>query len=559
MPYRPVQQASSLLSYFVHSGIECKDDVFAAHQLQYVDLKPTVAPIAQAPVPLLAPLVPAGPPGNGAIVAIIPEEERPIPVTELIFAPLNKNMNKGFFMPLPDEGHTMLKDEPEILDHLAPSAGDACIPLENSPFDEMFNDFLSDNYCSLSSFLGDDLGNGSPVDSMSPESLLISSPEPRENDSSCEQSSLLTELSLDACDNTRSDNDIDDGNSPFIPTSDELPVLEPAVMWGALPDSVSMARPQPPEPVTVTSSPAPALQRLLTATTTGPPPQDLIPNLYSDQGVIPSRTLSSWDTGCKRVLKQEQEPCAKRIKRSPSPSLQKPTSTQSSSVLMNLLVSGCDVDAGYICMLNQIRSNYQLVRTPHIFQQNINKNAIPIINIMQAVPNKQAMRTNSPINQVIRSSITSLGSPMSPLSLNIGSPNMYSLPSSPAMSPAQRERVMSPYSPKYSLPPSPNSYSSMSPAQRDRVMSPYTPRSMSPVGKYQVYSPGSRMLSPTGLIQGSDPYLTTKMQASPGITLQHNELLLDTNVQLSPGFWPDSEMLQGTSDLLTAFDDVKLV
>lgn len=57
-------------------------------------------------------------------------------------------------------------------------------------------------------------------------------------------------------------------------------------MWGALPDSVSMARPQPPEPVIVTSSPAPALQRLLTATTTGPPPQDLISNLYSDQGIL---------------------------------------------------------------------------------------------------------------------------------------------------------------------------------------------------------------------------------------------------------------------------------
>lgn len=73
----------------------------------------------------------------------------------------------------------MLKDEPEVLDHLAPSAGDACIPLENSPFDEMFNDFLSDNYCSLPSFLGDDLANGSPVDSMTPDSLLLSSPESR--------------------------------------------------------------------------------------------------------------------------------------------------------------------------------------------------------------------------------------------------------------------------------------------------------------------------------------------------------------------------------------------
>lgn len=55
-------------------------------------------------------------------------------------------------------------------------------------------------------------------------------------------------------------------------------------MWGALPDSVSLARPQRSEPVTVTSSPAPALQRLLTATTTGPTSQDLVSNIYSDQG-----------------------------------------------------------------------------------------------------------------------------------------------------------------------------------------------------------------------------------------------------------------------------------
>lgn len=71
---------------------------------------------------------------------------------------------------------TVLKDEPEDLTHLAPTAGDACIPLENSPFD-MFDDFiLSDNYCSL---LGDDLANGSPVDSLTPDSLLLSSPEPQ--------------------------------------------------------------------------------------------------------------------------------------------------------------------------------------------------------------------------------------------------------------------------------------------------------------------------------------------------------------------------------------------
>lgn len=70
---------------------------------------------------------------------------------------------------------SVLKDEPEDLTHLAPTAGDTCIPLENSPFD-MFDEFmLNDNYCSL---LGDDLTNGSPVDALTPDSLLLSSPEP---------------------------------------------------------------------------------------------------------------------------------------------------------------------------------------------------------------------------------------------------------------------------------------------------------------------------------------------------------------------------------------------
>lgn len=194
----------------VRSGIECKDEVFAAHQVHHADLKPVLANVASEPA------------ANGAIVAIIPpEEERPIPVTELIFAPRKKEMNKGFLMFSQDEGltsewhsnfhslgirccfieflsywkdsltimsvlFTVLKDEPEDLTHLAPTAGDACIPLENSPFD-MFDEFiLSDNYCSL---LGDDLANGSPVDSLTPDSLLLSSPEPQVN------ISILTKIS----------------------------------------------------------------------------------------------------------------------------------------------------------------------------------------------------------------------------------------------------------------------------------------------------------------------------------------------------------------------------
>lgn len=46
----------------------------------------------------------------------------------------------------------MLKDEPEDLTHLAPTPGDVCVPLEDTPFlSEMLDEFIlsSDNYCPL--------------------------------------------------------------------------------------------------------------------------------------------------------------------------------------------------------------------------------------------------------------------------------------------------------------------------------------------------------------------------------------------------------------------------
>lgn len=45
---------------------------------------------------------------------------------------------------------TVLKDEPDDLTHLAPTAGDVCIPLEdNHLLSDMLNDFLGENYCPL--------------------------------------------------------------------------------------------------------------------------------------------------------------------------------------------------------------------------------------------------------------------------------------------------------------------------------------------------------------------------------------------------------------------------
>lgn len=44
----------------------------------------------------------------------------------------------------------MLKDEPEDLTHLAPTAGDVDVPLETNYFlSDMFDDLLCDTYCPL--------------------------------------------------------------------------------------------------------------------------------------------------------------------------------------------------------------------------------------------------------------------------------------------------------------------------------------------------------------------------------------------------------------------------
>lgn len=47
---------------------------------------------------------------------------------------------------------SVLKDEPEDLTHLAPTPGDVCVPLEDTPFlSDMLDEFIlgNDNYCPL--------------------------------------------------------------------------------------------------------------------------------------------------------------------------------------------------------------------------------------------------------------------------------------------------------------------------------------------------------------------------------------------------------------------------
>lgn len=196
----------------------------------------------------------------------------------------------------------------------------------------------------------------------------------------------------------------------------------------------------------------------------------------------------------------------------------------------------------------QLRTNYQMFgNSPRAPSQPpphspVNKNIpIPVINIIRAGPNEPLMRSNTPLpsGPIIRTTVCHSPSPLSPLSLNVDSP-MYSLPSSPN---------------------TPNYSPAMSPVPKDRVLSPYsTPQSLSPAGSYHLYSPANKLLSPSGVMQGYDPYLNNKMQTSPGLALQSSDILLDSMSLVSSDYWPDSEILQvGTNDLLTAFDDVKLV
>lgn len=85
--------------------------------------------------------------------------ESPKATTAKIFAPRTEDMNKGFLTFSDDDtGLTMLKDEPEDLTHLAPTAGDVCVPLDTCGLGHLglfMSDVLDDlilTDCSLAPF-----------------------------------------------------------------------------------------------------------------------------------------------------------------------------------------------------------------------------------------------------------------------------------------------------------------------------------------------------------------------------------------------------------------------
>lgn len=155
------QQMFMFLSViFGYSGVECEDEIVSHVQMRGED--EPVIPIRK-PVPAAAP-VPAVPVlqqvekkeplqettnlqnKTVAIAAPIAIEEicpeplvvnpfagpllsKPTPITSKIFAPRTDDMDTGFLMPVNDT-LIVTKEEPADLTHLAPIAGDECVPIQ---------------------------------------------------------------------------------------------------------------------------------------------------------------------------------------------------------------------------------------------------------------------------------------------------------------------------------------------------------------------------------------------------------------------------------------------
>nr|QSC42433.1 hypoxia inducible factor 1 Sima [Riptortus pedestris] len=286
--------------------------------------------------------------------------ERPQPATKKIFAPRTKDMNTRFLMYTDDDsGFTVMKDEPEDLTHLAPTAGDVCVPLGTNPLlNEVMNQILPDNYNPLinedketplfSSYRDDSSTRSlSPSLSQSPGSLpsLCGIDEAHFEDTSMKS---LLNIDLD------SENDDISTRAPYISMTeaDDLPILMSSdLIWNVnFPigsgsnNSSTRCSPSPLEikPQEDFSSLAHLLQV---------DKEDTL-NKYPDQGggphmgfvVSPNGGLIDVERR-KRVSSLGQD-CAKKRKQT----IPGPDQGGGNSVLMNLLVAGRDVGAGYVCV-----------------------------------------------------------------------------------------------------------------------------------------------------------------------------------------------------------------
>ncbi|XP_054264279.1 hypoxia-inducible factor 1-alpha-like isoform X2 [Macrosteles quadrilineatus] len=417
--------------HFVTSGVEHKDEIYSSSQLenavavkQEVEVRkcpdpataeqlvrkvfPPAAPLRQtvtaklfAPLskdtvshPQCKPVQPVAPQPKPPTAAptrptavtskvfskIADSQPRPQTATAKIFAPRTEDMNKGFLMFSDDEsGLTMMKDEPEDLTHLAPTAGDVCVPLvANGLFNDMLDHFmLSDNNCygpllsetskepspASSPYFSyrDELSSGSlsPPFTHSPGESSLPSLLGEESPPLEEGTSMSTLLGLDSL-----DSDDLSVKAPYISMSegDDLPLLmSHDLMWGAstIPSPSNQDGWSSPPPPLVVDKPDldSSLAKLLRSETSSS-----IRNFSQHSPTSNTQTFTpkKGEGGGERRKRPVTEPSSnarntnsKRSKHSastiPRPGVLdgggKPP-PNSGSVLMNLLVSGCDAGGG---------------------------------------------------------------------------------------------------------------------------------------------------------------------------------------------------------------------
>ncbi|KAF5271116.1 hypothetical protein FQA39_LY08254 [Lamprigera yunnana] len=143
---------------YVISGIECEDEIYSTTQTassiktEDFEQKETIALLTIKEVPEITITTPTAVTPTLLDTSSPTPPPRPQTATSKIFAPRTEEMSKGFLTFSDEEpGLTMLKDEPDDLTHLAPVAGDVCVPLEDHPFlTDMLDDFLlRDNFSPL--------------------------------------------------------------------------------------------------------------------------------------------------------------------------------------------------------------------------------------------------------------------------------------------------------------------------------------------------------------------------------------------------------------------------
>ncbi|CAH1393749.1 unnamed protein product [Nezara viridula] len=283
---------------------------------------------------------------------------RPQPATSKIFAKRTADMNKGFLMFSDDDtGFTMMKDEPEDLTHLAPTAGDACVPLGSL----MMTNLIPDSYCPLidadketplfSSYRDDcSTGSLSPSLAQSPGGCSLPSLSSLGEESAhFEETTMKSILGIDLVEHETDDIS---SRAPYIPMSDmdDLPVLMSSdLLWNVnypvtsgSNNSSGRCTPIRMELKSQTTQPnSSSLAHLLQVNK-----ENTILKYPDDQGGGHRRIFSSSvdSESRKRVSSLEDENAKKRKQVILGPD------QGGGSVLMNLLVSGHDLSSGYICI-----------------------------------------------------------------------------------------------------------------------------------------------------------------------------------------------------------------